>query len=174
MNQSLRQVAIDPVSPLPTRQVFHNADDAREATYEVARSARRSLCLFTQDLEPDVYDRIEFLDIVKNLVLTHKFARVRILIKHPVTSDRHATRLVEMSRRFSSFLEIRQIHADAAQRRDAFLLADQSGVMYRTDARRHEGIADTRSAAVTIGYLEFFDTLWDKSETARELRLLHL
>lgn len=174
MSQPLRQLTADAEVPATTLEVFHSTDDAREATYRVARSARRSLCLLTPDLEPDVYDRIEFLDIVKNLILTHKFARVRILVKHPIGSQRHATRLVEMSRRFSSFLEIRQMHPDAEQRRDAFLLADQTGVMYRTDARRHEGIADTRSVAVTIGYLEYFDTLWSKSEVASELRRLHL
>jgi hypothetical protein len=157
-----------------TRTVFDTSDDARHATYDVARAARRSLCLFSHDLEPDLYGRIEFMDIVKNLILTHKFARVRILVKSPMRCVHEGHRLVELARRFSSFVEIREAHSDYRNRADTFLVADQAAVMYRANATRFEGIADTHSPSIALHYLEFFETAWDRSTGSAELRQLHL
>ena len=157
-----------------TRRVLAISSDVRNAVTDVARSASRSLSIFTQDLEPEVYDRIEFLDCIKNLILTHKFARVRILLKDPLRTTKEGHRLVELARRFSTFIEVRIVQADYGQHREAFLLADQSGLVYRIDASRWEGIADTNSPRITQRYMEFFDRVWDVSSVAQELRALHI
>ena len=157
-----------------TRRVLAMSTDVRNAITDVARSAKRSLAIFTQDLEPEVYDRIEFLDSIKNLILTHKFARVRILLKDPLRSIKEGHRLVELARRFSTFIEVRVIHQDYHQHGEAFLLADHAGLVYRVNASRWEGIADTNSPRITQRYMEFFDRVWDVSNVAQELRALHI
>ncbi|MFK7888620.1 MAG: hypothetical protein AB8G16_17310 [Gammaproteobacteria bacterium] len=174
----------DPSSTMPTqtakkvapatRTVFDTSDDARNALYDVARAGRRSICLFTPDLEPEQFSRLEFMDIIKNLILTHKFARVRVLVKSPMRCVREGHRLVELARRFSSFLEIREVHSDYRGRADTFLVADQNAVIYRANASRFEGIADTHSPTIALHYLEFFETAWNRSTASTELRQLHL
>ena len=157
-----------------TRRVLAISSDVRNAVTDVARSASRSLSIFTPDLEPEIYDRIDFLDCIKNLILTHKFARVRILLKDPLRTIKEGHRLIELALRFSTFVEVRIVHADFGQHREAFLLADQSGLVYRIDASRWEGIADTNSPRITQRYMEFFDRVWDASSVAQELRALHI
>lgn len=157
-----------------TRRVLAISTDVRNAITDVARSAKRSLAIFTQDLEPEVYDRIDFLDCVKNLILMHKFARVRILLKDPLRSVKEGHRMVELARRFSTFVELRQIHEDFGKHTEAFLLADQTGLVYRLNASRWEGIADTNSPRVAQRYAELFDDVWNKSQVVQELRALHI
>lgn len=167
-------LTVNTANPPSTRQVFDTSEDARLATFDVARTARRSIHLFTHDLEPNLYDRIEFLDLVKNLILTQKFARVRILIKSPMRCVQEGHRLVELARQFSTFVEIRVAHRDDHGRRDTFLIADQKAVVCRARAERYEGIADTRSPAVAVHYLEFFDTAWARAEGSSELKRLFI
>ncbi len=174
MNNPVAQTADTTASQRNTRCVFSGAAEARNVAFDVARKARRALALFTPDLEPDTYARIEFVDIVKHLVLTHKFARVRIAVQCPLASLNAGHPLVELARRNSCFVEIRQVHADFGGRRDTFLTAAWSADMYPADAARLDGIADTRSPAIAVHYLEFFDTVWHHSEQAQELRQLHL
>ncbi|MEO1576227.1 MAG: hypothetical protein AAFU65_14875, partial [Pseudomonadota bacterium] len=150
------------------------AADTLEATLNVARTARRSICLFSHNLEPVLFGRQDFVEIVKGLILTHKFARVRILIKSPMRCVQEGHRLVDLAQRFSSFVEIRVAHRDDQGRRDTFLVADQRAVVCRAQSDRFEGIADTRTAAVALHYLEFFDTAWERAESSGELRRLYL
>lgn len=164
----------DAMTSETTRRVLAISKDVRHAVFDVARSAQRSLAIFTHDLEPEIYNRIEFLDIVKNLVLTHRIARVRILLMDPLQSVREGHRLIELARRFSSFFELRMVHEDYKQHAEAFLIADQSGLVYRLNASRWEGITDTNSPRIAGRYLEFFDAVWEKSTVAQETRRLNL
>lgn len=157
-----------------TRRVLAISEDIREAVIDVARSAQRSLTIFSHDLEPEVYNRIEFLDIVKNLILTHKFAKVQILLMNPVSCVRDGHRLIELARRFTSFIEVRIVHPDYRDHPEAFLLADQAGLVYRVNASRWEGIADNNSPRIARRYLEFFTEVWSKSAVADDLRRLHI
>lgn len=165
---------VTPLSPPSSRVVFDTRDDALQATIEVARTARRSISLFSHDLEPTLFGRPDFVEIVKNLILTHKFARVRILIKTPMRCVQEGHRLVDLANRFSSFIQVRVAHHDDQGRRDTFLVSDQRAVVCRAQADRFEGIADTRSAAVALHYLEFFDTAWERAEASSDLRRLYL
>ena len=166
--------AVPPAPPRNSRRVFDTREDACESTLKVAREARRAISLFSHDLEPFVYGRSDFAEVIKNLILTHKFARVRILIRSPMRCVQEGHRLVELAQRFSSFVEIRVAHKDDQGRRDTFLVADQRAVVCRAQAERYEGIADTRSPSVALHYLEFFDTAWARAEGSRELQRLHL
>ncbi|MEM7084190.1 MAG: hypothetical protein AAF465_15785 [Pseudomonadota bacterium] len=157
-----------------TRRVLALSRDVRSATLDVVKSARRSISIFTQELDPSVYDRIEFLDAVKQLILTHKFSRIQILLVSPMDAVKNGHRLVELARRFSTFFEIRRVDPEFINRKDAFLVADESGVVYRLDATRWEGIADTNAPRIAQKYLDIFEEAWQRSEPEPEFRRLHL
>lgn len=163
---------LDQESGATTRRVLALSRDVRSATLDVVKSARRSLAIYSQDLDPSVYDRIEFLDAVKKLILTHKFSRIQILLVSPVEAVKNGHRLVELARRFSTFFEIRRVNPEYAKRNDAFLIADESGVVYRLDSRRWEGIADTNAPRIAQKYLDQFDEAWQHSEPEPEFRQL--
>ena len=157
-----------------TRRVMALSQDVRYATLDVVKSARRSLSIYSQELDPSVYDRIEFLDAVKQLILTHKFSRIQILVVSPMSAVKGGHRLVELARRFSTFFEIRRVNPEYAKRKDAFLIADESGVVYQMDANRREGIADTNAPRIAQKYLDIFEETWQRSEPDPEFRRLHI
>ena len=76
------------------RDVVSSFDDNQKATVAVAKIAQRGLAIYTPDLEPGVYDHEDFLAVVKRLVLSKRYARVRVLISNPGKAIRNGNRLV--------------------------------------------------------------------------------
>ncbi|MEJ2514387.1 MAG: GNAT family N-acetyltransferase [Gammaproteobacteria bacterium] len=161
-------------TPQGTRTVLEGKAEFAEAVAEVSARASRSIAIFTPDLEPGVYDSARFLENVKRLVLSRSHARIRVLISDPTRVIKTVNRFVHFGRRLSTFIEFRQLSEDMPAREDAFLLADDSALVYRARADRWEGIADTYERRMARLYLEQFDQMWHLAEPALELRQLKI
>lgn len=146
--------------------------DSRDAALEVASIARRSLVILTNDLEPGVLDSPEFLERVKNLALGSRFATIRVLLKDSTRAIRDGHRLLELSRRLSSFVEIRKPHPDYADIAESFIVADERAVLYRTLGNRWEGIADSDDPMLARDKLKLFNDIWQRSNQDSETRRL--
>lgn len=169
----------EPVAPpadagLGRRWVISSFEDARDAAARIAAVAQRGLAILTPDLEPGIYDSEPFLEIAKRLVLSKRYARIRVLISDPARTVKNGNRLVSLGRRLNTYIEFRNLHQDYSEHREAFLLADDRALLYRADGSRWEGIADRDEAQVARRYLELFDEIWSASETAKEIRQLRV
>jgi hypothetical protein len=149
-------------------------EDVLAAMIAVASIATRSLAIMTQNLESDIYDRSDFVGAVKHLCLSRSYARIRVVVTNPRRTLRDGNRFVYLGRRLSSFIEFR--HAGQAHRdvREAYMIADQAGLVYRAEGDRWEGIVDTSEPLMARHYLETFDEIWAAATPASEFRQLHL
>jgi len=157
-----------------TRRVLSSKDEVRAAMVEVARLANRSITIMTLDLETNLYDHPHFLDAVKYLCLSRSYARIRVLITNPRRTIRDANRFVYLGRRLSSFVEFRNIHESHASHHEAFMIADESAIVFRSEADRWDGIADTHEPTMARHYLNIFDEIWAISPSSHEFRHLRL
>ncbi len=149
--------------------------DMREAASRICAMAERKVSIMTRDLEPGIYDHPDFVEAVKKLIFSRRFARVRVLISDPSRAIKNGNRLVTMGRRrLNSFIEFRNVHEDYRERPEAYCIADDKSIAYRLDATRWDGIAGSDSAPVARTYLESFDEIWTASEVENEFRNLHL
>ena len=146
----------------------------RAAASQICAVAERKVSILTRDLEPGIYDHPEFVDAVKKLILSRRFARVRVLIADPSRAIKNGNRLVTMGRRLNSFIEFRNVHEDFRERPEAYCIADDRAIAYRLDATRWDGIADSYTPPVARTYLQSFDQIWTASEVENEFRNMHL
>lgn len=165
---------LHPTSRNASRQVLASIDDVREAMVEIARHADRKLAILTQDLESEVFDHRPFVDVVKHLCLARSFARVRVLVTNPYRTLRDGNRFVYLGRRLSSFIEFRHAHENYRDHHEAFMIADETALVFRADADRWEGIADTSEPMIARRYLALFDEMWSASAQATEFRQLRI
>ncbi|MEO1326908.1 MAG: hypothetical protein AAFV47_09610 [Pseudomonadota bacterium] len=156
------------------RWVLSSRSDMREAAALICRTAERKVSIMTRDLEPGIYDHPDFLEAVKKLILSRRFARVRVLISDPSRAIKNGNRLVTMGRRLNSFIEFRNVHDDYREVPEAYCIADDRAIAYRLDATRWDGIADSDTRPVARTYLNSFDEIWAASEVENEFRRLHL
>lgn len=149
-------------------------EDNRAAAALLAQQARRQVDLFTTDLEPAVYDQTAFVDALGQLAISHPRARIRILAKDFDRTIKAGHRLIEISRRLSSYVEIRRVHEDYRDNNESFLLVDDYGLLHRRHASRYEGVFSCKAPLEVRRLRATFDEIWERSEADADLRRLHL
>jgi len=154
------------------RWVISTKDEMRNAVNDVAGEASRKLAIFTHDLDPGIYDDPDFLEIVKHLVLSQAYARIRVLIAEPARAIKNGNNFVHLGRRLNTYIEFRHVREDLRTHMESFCIADETALVYRLQHQRWEGIADTYEPPVAKFYGKMFDEIWQASEVEFEFRQL--
>ena len=149
--------------PLPAAdelQVLTNIADVRQATATVIATGQRLISIFTPDLEPTLYDDPRVIEVIKRFVLSHSFAKVRVLLRDHTAHTGSGSRFMSMARRLTSYLELRILVPQFHHLTASYCIADDRGIVYRMRADRWDGIAAVNSPPVARQYLQDFDAAW--------------
>lgn len=154
--------------------VLSDSDECRQVALALASQARQSLDVFTHDLDAALYDTDPFVEAVTALATASRHSRVRMLTRDTERPVKYGHRLIELSRRLPSSIEIRQCHEEYHSTTEAFLVADVDGILHRKHAARYEAMANFHAPKQARMLLQGFDEIWEKSIVPTELRRLHL
>ena len=157
--------------PLP-EVVLGVADFAARATQMVS-AARMEVALLTQDLDRRVYGSGIFTESLRRFVLQHSHTRVRILVNSTQLAMANSPRLVEFGRSLTSFVEFRELLSNRQQViREELLITDGRVMLSRESPVDLEAKFYGASPGLARLRMKDFDTLWDESVPAQELRKL--
>ncbi len=153
---------------------LNGIEDCREAALNLVSQAKRSICIFSYDLDAKIYNQTDFLEAVKNLAIRSEHSHVKILLQNSekVTGEGH--RLIQLWRRLTSKIEIRRPSPDYIDHTENFLLVDETGYIHRRLYTNYESIVDFNSRFETSRLSMFFNEVWEQSEPFSELRNLHI
>ncbi|AKH19867.1 hypothetical protein [Sedimenticola thiotaurini] len=149
-------------------------DQFRQASEAMVRQAKRTLDIFTYDLDKPVFDQGDFLEAVKQLALTCRGMGIRILLQDSERARREGHRLVDLSRRITSKIEIRRPHEDYIDHPENFIIVDRIGYIRRRNTGLYEGEANFCHPMEARLLTDFFSEVWERSEQESSLRRLHL
>lgn len=139
--------------------VLTTLEDVRGASRRAVVGAQRLLSIYSLDLEPKLYEQPAFLEAVQRFLLSHSFAKIRLLTHRPVPySSPH--KLAAMRRRLSGHIEIRTVNAAFAARTSGMLIADTRAIVYRAQVTSWEGVAGFEQPPIAKLYLQEFDEMW--------------
>ena len=150
-----------------------DSEAQRRAAVALALQARRTVDIFTRDLDKKIYDHKDFLDGLQNLAVNHR-GLIRILVKDSSKAVKYGHRLIPLSQRLSSFIEVRKVADDYKEYNEAFLIADEIGFAHRKHADRFEGVARFNAAKEATSLLIFFNEVWRNSAPDPDLRRIYL
>ncbi len=153
---------------------LHTREETRHATQLMTHQCGHTVEIFSRDLDAPLYDQKGFLQALGALCLRNRKARIRILVQEPKAAIQGAHRLIELARRLSSSIELRQPHSDYRAHNEAFLIADHCGLIQRPLADRYAGSANFYHPIDAGRKLEFFTEVWERSEAHPEFRRLYL
>lgn len=159
-----------------TSQPVNVSDSADHRTFAVSmvQQARRSLEIMTRELDKAVYDDPLFVDAVRALTINARHKAVRILLKDSTRAVKYGHRLIPLSQRLTSFIEIRKLSEQYREYNEAFLVADAVGFIHRKLADRHEGVAHFNASHEARRLVSVFDEMWRASSPDSDLRRLYL
>ena len=153
-----------------SRSILSTLDEYRATVAELATRAQRSLSIYTPDLEPLLYDQDSFLEPMKRLVLARSHARLRVLISDPGRVSREPNRFMQMARRLTSYIDLRNVSTEYRNNPCSFIVADDKAIAYRQQSSRWDGIVEFNDVALVRRYLAYFDEVWAGSLIQPELR----
>lgn len=153
---------------------LQSREQVRSVAQSLAMQAQRELLLHTEAMEPEIFDQQAFLDAVSSLVRKHQNAHVWILVEDGHTVVQHGHRLIELSRRLGTNIQIRRPPVQYRNYGKTFLLCDGVGYLYRPLARRYEGVANFNDPGQTTVLKKYFMEVWEQSQAEGEMRRLHL
>ena len=166
----------DENTTIETDQVinFDTRIENRELAVELVSQAKHALRILTPDLEAPLYDDASFIEVVTQLITRSRHSKVHILVKDSSQAIIHGHRLIELSRKFSSYVHLHNPSKEDSNFLNAFIIADESSYLYRQHASRNEGAVNFHDPLRARELRETFDELWKRSRPDPEMRRLYI
>jgi hypothetical protein len=144
-------------------------EDCRQIALALAGQAQHSLAIFSHNMEPDLYNTPSFYEAARDVLAADTRSMIRILVSDISQVLLNGHRLLDLSRRQSSRVQIRKL---ANPIHHAFMVADKVAVLDRRRAERFEATANFNDPGWANNLLHFFNQTWARCSPSSELRTL--
>ncbi|SEJ28729.1 hypothetical protein SAMN05216201_106229 [Pseudomonas linyingensis] len=142
----------------------------RSHALALLNQAGRSLCLYTPDLEPWLYDHRAIGDACSRFLRAHPRNHLRILLRDSSLAVRNGHRLLRLARQLPSNCQIRKLHPDYPADDLAYLLADDCGLLLRAAPQLPAAQVHYQARARVRQLQHQFDQAWNTSLSDPDLR----
>lgn len=154
-------------APLETAS---SREQLRSHALALIGQARHSLCLYTPDLEPWLYDHPAIAEACSHFLRTHPRHRLRILLRDSSLIVRNGHRLLRLARQLTSNCLIRRLPPEQPGEDIAYLLADDGGLLLRPAPMLPSGQVHYKAPARVRQLQRQFDQTWETAAGDPELR----
>lgn len=172
--------AVDEVEPPilgETRETIDldGLDLQREALAHMIRQTRRTVDVVSRDLDRRLFDQSDLLDSLRRIALGNRRASVRLFVMDTGALVRREHRLATLVKRLPSFFEVRGPgSADQRKFNAAFVVADQTGVIYRPRADLYVGEVCFHDPIRAGDLTRQFDKMWEAGVPDMNLRQMRI
>lgn len=149
-------------------------DEVKVMNIALAQQASRNIDIISKHLDAGVFDSVDFIQAIKNLSISSKFTRIRILIKDSELMTQNGHRMIDLIQQLTSSIEVRKISDEYKSYNEAFSLYDAKGVIYLRYADRYEGFANFDRPRLVTELSNFFNEVWEHSTPDANLRRIFI
>ena len=153
---------------------LESREDNRLITTSMAQKCRRLLDIISRNMYPPIFNTPEFVDALRQLIIKKRRPRVRIIVFVPEAIVRNGHQLIELTGRYSSFIEIRKASTEFNNYNEFLLVADETAYLHRNSSARYEATANFNDRKQSKLYLDNFMTMWNMSGQDPNLRQMNL
>lgn len=153
---------------------FDTRDTNRLATLRMAEQARHTIRITSRNLESAIYDNTPFYEAAKALILRSQRAHIYILLNSADYIVKNGHRLLGLSQKMTSFIDIRVQAERFNEYNEALMLIDDCGYIRRPLADRYEAEASFNAPRIAMELLKRFEEMWSESETDSNLGRLYI
>jgi hypothetical protein len=155
-------------------QLLGSPAELNEAVDAVLGEARKTVRILAPELDTPLLNRQPPLEALGRLA-RDRYTTVRVLLENSGPAVRAGHGLIRLAQRFPSTIEMRLLADEDRGRRDAWLVVDETGLVYRPDFERladaHAHFHDVRLAPKLA---RDFDEWWERGEPDPNLRRLYI
>lgn len=155
--------ADESTEPTLTEGAVHGPDALAGAVSSLLHLARREARLFAPFLEPAVFQTAAVAGAATHFASQHSRNRLQILIDDVAQVRRDNSRLIEIARRLSDTVALREVEENDRGARDLFLITDRSAILMQEDVGRNDGVVSMRVPKEAAQLIARFDELWERA-----------
>jgi hypothetical protein len=148
---------------------IHGRAGIGHAIQALAAQARHEFWVCAPQLDPGWFNTAALADTLAHLAAGHRLNRIRMLVEDKGQAVRDNERLVALARRFSEFVELRQVGEQDHGLRELVVIADHEGSLVQLDVTRHDAIVETQARRAAGPLRQQFQERWDRSEPIFEI-----
>ncbi len=160
------------IAPLAGLEAIHTA------MLDLLAETRRSIHLYTPELDPRLYNDPQVLDAIRLQISRQPRLRLYLLLPPAARWRGACPRLLQLAERLTSALSLRTLPANEPRERpeflQAFAIADQRSLLHQPEPRHFVGSYTAQGSARARELLNFFMEIWEKAAPDPELRRLYL
>lgn len=153
---------------------INDSNEQAEAIINLSAKARKSILIFSNELEPVYYDQPEFISNCKDMLLRHPQCHIKILIQKNENLKKMDHRFIDLMHRLASRIELKLCHEDYQTHPETFMLVDDQGVFLKRTPGRTSATVDFENRRLNDEYHRLFNTVWDQSDYDTSLRQLSI
>ena len=154
---------------------LENGQDCIDAVREVVESAEDNIAIFSQNLEPLLYNHLDLCERFSILARKHRNSGIRIIVQNTRSAVADGHCLVHLAQKLSSYVQIRTPTTPELQRfEQSWIIADRHSICEISNPQRWEGQLILHNRLHVKTQLEFFDHAWENSEPDIHTRRLSI
>ena len=146
----------------------HNND----AILKFVNSAQNSIHILSRHLDPSIFNQQAFIDAASQMARRKRSSYIHILVNNPSQIITQGSRIVELSQRISSKVEIRTICDEYSQYNRSFLIADAIGYIHNTKSDLYQAEVNFKDKEMSNELMETFNSIWELSSQDTAIRRL--
>jgi len=154
----------------------YTADDNKNAAIALVKQAHYSIDIFTQDMDIEIYNDIEFEQSIFNLAKKHPNTRIRVLVQDSKKAAQNGHCLIRLAQNLTSSVFIHNPPDEYKNERSSFMIVDKVGLLYRVTAtgRNHNGSVNFMSPQRAGKLTDFFNEVWGHSTPDMQTRRMYM
>lgn len=145
-------------------------DENADAALELIKQATQKIAIISRELDPFVFDQLELVEAMKNVVLNNRHAEVRIIVFEPELISRRGHKLLDISGKLSSFIHFRKAANEYKSFNESVVIADEIGYLFRENYERYRGKVNFNSRRESKSLLDVFNNMWETAKPDPNLR----
>lgn len=150
-------------------------EDILVATLTIISEARRRLCLYSRDLEYDLYGHAEVIKALKQFAIQSRDGCAEIVVQDTTAMRAKPHPLFELAHRLpSSFLFRMPVEPEDLQYPSAFIINDRDGYLFRQFGDRYLGNWSPILPGRNRQLADEFERFWQRFQPCPEFRTLSL
>ena len=149
-------------------------DDMRQINLSLTQQTSRNINILSNNLDAEVFNNQDFVEAIKQLSISNKSSKIRILIKDSDPMCQNGHRMIKLIQQLTSSIEVRKVAKEYISDSREFSLFDHKGVIYRPHADRYDGTAHFNLPGFVSELLNYFDEVWEHSLPDEKLRRVYL
>ena len=139
--------------------------EAHDLMADMLVQARRRIAIFAPVLDASLFNTSRVTQALASFAAARRHNLVRLLVENSAQVVHDNGRIIELCRRFSDFIKIRQVDEDHAGLREMFVIIDDHAYLHQRDLDNPDFLVAVNARRDVRPLILQYERMWDRSHS---------